>query len=141
MGPKIYTVREAEACLPALESAFDSLDQIRSRLRKIKGKIDVLEMLWGEEIHSEANPDHREYDHYVAEVEKLKQDYESATKRIGDLEVVLKSVESGLIDFYGVIDGHLVFLCWKRGEKGVEFFHHLEDGFAGRQAIAHEYKT
>ena len=141
MGPKIFTVREANACIPAIEEAFEALDQIRSRLRKVKGKIDVLEMLWGDEIQSEANPDHREHDHYVADVEKLKQDFEGATKRISDLEVVLKSVDSGLVDFYGVIDGRLVFLCWKRGEKSVDFFHHIEEGFAGRQEIAHEYKA
>lgn len=135
MGPKIFTVREATSCIPNLEAGFKTLDDIRQRLKKLKGKVDVLEMLWGDELQSDANPDHREHGHYLEEMEKLKQEYEAATRRFVEMEVVLKSVEQGLIDFYGVVDGRLVFLCWKRGEKEIEFFHHLEDGFAGRQAL------
>jgi hypothetical protein len=138
MGPRIYTVREANALIPKVEDVLVSLDQVRSRLKQCKNKLDVLEMLWGEEIHSEQNPDHREFAHYVSEIEKAKKDYEACTRRLADMEVMLKSVETGLIDFYGVIDGRLVFLCWKRGEKSIEYYHHLEDGFAGRQAIPAE---
>lgn len=138
MGPRIYTVRECNALIPKVEEALHALDQVRSRLKQIKGKMDILEMLWGEEIQSDQNPDHREYTHYVEEIEATKKDYEACTRRLADLEVMLKSVETGLVDFYGVVDGRLVFLCWKRGEKAVEFYHHLEDGFAGRQPIPSE---
>jgi hypothetical protein len=135
MGPKIFTVREASACIPQLEAGFKTLDDVRHRLKKLKGKVDVLEMLWGDEIQADSNPDHREHGHYLEEMEKLKQEYEAATRRFVEMEVVLKSVEQGLIDFYGVVDSRLVFLCWKRGEKEIEYFHHLEDGFAGRQTL------
>src|SRR5262245_11856440 len=141
MGPRIFTVREANACIPAVESAFVAIDEVRHRLKKIKGKLDLLEMLWGDELQSENNPDRREFEHYQADLEKLKQDYESATRRITDMEIVLKSVDNGLVDFYGIIDRHLVFLCWKRGETSVDFYHHLDAGFAGRMEIAHEYKS
>jgi len=140
MGPRIFTVRQANALIPALESAFAELDRVRDRLRKVKSKMDVLEMLWAEEVHTESCPDSREYKHYVEEIESARHAYEAATRKLVDHEVVLKSVEAGLIDFYGVIEGRLVFLCWKRGETAVDFFHHLEDGFPGRQQIAPEYK-
>jgi hypothetical protein len=135
MGPKIFTVRDANSLIPSIESVFVDLDKIRTRLKHLKNKVDVLEMLWGEEIQSDQNPDSREYQHYMAEIGKTKADYESATKRLAELEVMLKSIETGLVDFYGVVEGRLVFLCWKRGEKSVEFYHHLEDGFAGRLPI------
>jgi hypothetical protein len=135
MGPRIFSVREANALLPDLEQMFKSLDGIRERIRRIKSKADVLEMLWGEEIHSESTPDHKEHAHYMEQLEKLKQEFKSATERFAQHEVVLKSIETGLVDFYGVVDRRLVFLCWKRGEKEVEFYHHLEDGFAGRQPL------
>lgn len=138
MGPRIFTPREVTALLPELSRAFDSMDQIRARLRQLKGKMDVLEMIWGDELQSESNPDHREHQHYLGEVEKAKKDYDAAVRRFAELEAVVKSVEQGLVDFYGVIDGRLVFLCWKRGEKSVEFYHHLEEGFAGRQPIPAE---
>ncbi len=135
MGPKIFTVRQANDCIPKLEENFKSLDDIRHRMKKLKGKMDVLEMLWGEEIHADSNPDHREFAHYIEDMDGLKVQYEGVGKKLAELEVVLKSVEQGLIDFYGVVDSRLVFLCWKRGEASIEHFHHLEEGFGGRQPI------
>jgi hypothetical protein len=141
MGPRIYTVREAEALLPTVEKVFTDLDVVRTRLRKLKGKMEVLEMLWGEELASNDNPDHVEYDHYGSEIEKAKADYDAAVRVLTDHEIQIKSVESGLVDFYGVIDSRLVFLCWKRGESGIGWYHHLEDGFQGRKEILPAYKS
>jgi len=138
MGPRIYTPREANSLIPQLGRIMTELDAIRERLRQIKAKMDVLEMIWGEEVQSETNPDRREFVHYMEEIEKAKKEFEAGTRKLADLEAVLKSLEQGLVDFYGVIDGRLVFLCWKRGEKSIEYYHHLEEGFAGRQPIPAE---
>lgn len=138
MGPRIYTPREAAALVPKLTRAFDDIDQIRQRLKTLKSKMDVLEMIWGDEVQAETNPDHREHAHYIEEIEQAKKDYETASRRFSEFEAVVKSIEQGLVDFYGVIDSRLVFLCWKRGEKTIEYYHHLEDGFPGRQPIPAE---
>ena len=138
MGPRIFTAREVNALVPKLGKLFEAVDTLKSRLRQLKGKMDVLEMIWGEEIQAETNPDHKEHAHYIEEIEQAKKDYDAAGRRIADFEAVVKSIEQGLVDFYGVIDSRLVFLCWKRGEKSIEYYHHLEDGFQGRQAIPAE---
>jgi hypothetical protein len=138
MGPRIFTAREVNALVPKLGKLFEAVDTLKTRLRQLKGKMDVLEMIWGEEVQGETNPDHREYLHYVEELEKTKKEYEASVQKFGDLEAVVKSLDQGLVDFYGVIDSRLVFLCWKRGETSIEYFHHLEEGFAGRQPIPAE---
>ena len=135
MGPKIYTAREANGLIPDLERLLDELDGVRAKMKRTKGKADVLEMLWGDEVQGRENPDHREYDHLNEELDKLRKNFEGVTQKIADLEAVPKSVEHGLIDFYGVIEGRLIFLCWKRGETSIEYYHHLEDGFKARQPI------
>jgi len=138
MGPRIFTAREVNALVPKLAKLFEAVDTLKARLRKLKSKMDVLEMIWGDEVQVETNPDHREHSHYVEELETTKKDYEASLQKFGELEAVVKSLDQGLVDFYGVIDNRLVFLCWKRGEKSVEFFHHLEEGFGGRQPIPAE---
>ena len=138
MGPRIFTAREVNALVPKLAKLFEAVDTLKSRLRQLKGKMDVLEMIWGEEVQNETNPDYREYLHYVEELDTAKKEYEGGLQKFGELEAVVKSLDQGLVDFYGVIDNRLVFLCWKRGEKSVEFFHHLEEGFGGRQPIPAE---
>ena len=138
MGPRVYTPRETNALLPKLNRIFADLDGVRERLRGIKAKIDVLEMIWGDEVRSQTNPDQREYAHYLEEVEAAKREFEANNQKIQELEGVVKSLDQGLVDFYGVIEGRLVFLCWKRGETAIEFYHHLEEGYQGRQAIPAE---
>lgn len=138
MGPRIYTPREAAALVPQLTRNLDDIERIRTRLKQVKSKVDVLEMIWGEEVQAETNPDHREHAHYLEEIEESKKLFDAATRRFADMEAVVKSIDQGLIDFYGVIEGRLVFLCWKQGEKSIEFYHHLEEGFQGRQPIPAE---
>ena len=138
MGPRIYTAQEAVGQIPQLEKIFSELDAIRERLRVVKGKMDVLEMLWGEEVASDSNPDAREYAHYVEQIEESKNQYEETNKKVAKLEALVKSVDQGLVDFYGVIDSRLIFLCWKRGETTIEYYHHLEEGFSGRLPIPSE---
>ncbi len=138
MGPKIYIARDASSLIPDLEKIFEQVDRLRARLKHIKGKVDVLELLWGDEVRAETTPDHREYTHYLDEIEQSKKDFDAVNRKFAEMETLVKSLDQGLVDFYGVIEGRLVFLCWKRGERAVEYYHHLEEGFQGRQPIPAE---
>ncbi len=51
----------------------------------------------------------------------------------------LKDVETGLIDFPTLYRDKEVYLCWKLGESGISFWHHVEDGFRGRQPINEDF--
>ena len=66
-----------------------------------------------------------------AEEEKL-QSYVAELKSLG---VELKSDEIGLCDFRSMMNGREVYLCWRLGEPQVMFWHELDAGFAGRQAL------
>lgn len=138
MGPRVFSPREATGLIPELENIFRALDQVRDRLRRTKGKMDVLEMIWGDEINSDTNPDRREHQHYLDEIERAKQEFEVVSRRFAELEVHVKSIETGLVDFYGVAEGRLVFLCWKRGEEAVEWYHPVDEGFTSRRPIRAE---
>jgi hypothetical protein len=138
MGPHVFSVDRANALIPELDRIFADLDAVRQKLLSAKKKMDVLEMIHGESIMSMESPDRREYEHYDSEVAQLKSEFERACGRIGELGGHLKSVDQGLVDFCGVIDERLVELCWKRGESRIEYFHHVGEGFGGRQAIPAE---
>jgi hypothetical protein len=51
------------------------------------------------------------------------------------LEVVLRDLDRGLLDFPSLRDGQEVYLCWQEGEDAIEFWHEPEAGFAGRRPI------
>jgi hypothetical protein len=58
-----------------------------------------------------------------------------ALERVRALGVIVKDLDSGLVDFPSVRDGEDVLLCWQLGEDEVAFWHGYEDGYAGRRPI------
>jgi hypothetical protein len=55
--------------------------------------------------------------------------------QIHDLDVVLKDINTGLLDFPAWRGNHEVYLCWKYGEESIAYWHEIDAGFAGRQPL------
>jgi hypothetical protein len=51
------------------------------------------------------------------------------------MEVVLRDLERGLVDFPSLRDDREVYLCWEAGEPAVEFWHDLDAGYGGRRPL------
>jgi hypothetical protein len=56
-------------------------------------------------------------------------------ERLEKLDIVVRDLERGLVDFPAMIDGHEVYLCWLLEEPSVDHWHGLESGFAGRRPL------
>jgi len=56
-------------------------------------------------------------------------------EEIQALGVVVKDLDTGLVDFPSVRDGRDVLLCWQLGEDEVAFWHGYDDGYSGRRPI------
>jgi hypothetical protein len=63
------------------------------------------------------------------------QTLEAGIKGILGMGVLVKDVESGLVDFLGRRTGREIYLCWRYGEDDIEYWHDLTAGYAGRQPI------
>jgi hypothetical protein len=61
------------------------------------------------------------------------------SRAVGELEaveIVLRDVDRGLIDFPAMRDGVEVYLCWLvDDEESIGFWHEPEGGFAGRRPL------
>jgi hypothetical protein len=51
------------------------------------------------------------------------------------MDVVLRDLERGLVDFPAMRDGREVYLCWESGEDEIAFWHDLESGYGGRRPL------
>jgi uncharacterized protein DUF2203 len=58
-----------------------------------------------------------------------------ALSELEAVDVVLRDVDKGLIDFPAIRDGEEVYLCWLLDEDEIGFWHHPDAGFAGRQPL------
>ena len=63
------------------------------------------------------------------------EEYRAGWREVEETGAVLKDARSGLLDFYGTVDGKLVWLCWKYGEDAVNYYHALTEGLSGRKPI------
>lgn len=136
MGPRVLTLDEATRLISKLEETFRKFDDLRERGRQIKVKITTLEVIWAERLTDASCPDHGEYTHHMESLDSINHEFAHLTEEIDELGGSVKGVDAGLVDFYSVKDGRLVLLCWQRGETQISFWHHIDDGFAGRQPLA-----
>jgi hypothetical protein len=58
---------------------------------------------------------------------------------IQELGCLVKDLDIGLLDFPTLYRGREVYLCWRLGEDRIQYWHHIEDGFRGRQPIDEEF--
>jgi hypothetical protein len=133
MSSRTFTLDEAQDLLPVLESllrnAIESKKQIElvdSELQSIAHKIF---MNGGMSVN-------------VVQLARRKLQREKAMQRIKDamaeidaMGVQVKDLDIGLLDFPCEVDGQVVLLCWRLGEKGITHWHGVSEGFAGRKPV------
>jgi hypothetical protein len=52
---------------------------------------------------------------------------------------VVKDLDTGLLDFPTLYQGREVYLCWRLGESQINYWHGVDEGFAGRKAIDDDF--
>ena len=129
---RIFTPGEANELLPtvrplvermvegkrALDTAQEQADEVSVRISGNGGGLPPARLA---EVSAEVNRRATELARTVEEIQAL--------------GVVVKDLDSGLVDFPSVREGEDVLLCWRLGEDEVAFWHGYDDGFAGRRPI------
>ena len=63
-------------------------------------------------------------------------DAQEAYEELQEGDIILRDAATGLIDFHAQgEDGVLYYLCWRRGEPDLEWWHLPEEGFPGRKRL------
>lgn len=131
--PKTFTLQEAQRLLPVLRSLLQramegkqAIQQIDQEFLDLKHRV----FLSGGLFIDVAGIVRRR-----AERDKLLQGIQDAMAEIDAIGVQVKDLEIGLLDFPCQVEDEIVLLCWKYGEEKIEFWHGMEEGFAGRKPI------
>jgi hypothetical protein len=120
-----FTVEEANALLPRVEPMLRSLREARDKLTDTEAH----EALAGAAPGNGGGSQGRHVGEAFLAVRRLLVELE-------ELGVVIKDLDRGLIDFPALRDGEEVYLCWVESEEdGIEFWHDLDAGYAGRQPL------
>src|SRR5262249_47804311 len=121
---KLFTIEEANALLPEVKRLFAVIDRARATLRRLAPEAKRASASPG----GGGIPCGYQYSAALAT-------FIASTQEILGLGIEIKDFDQGLIDFPSRRDGKVVYLCWRRGEESIEWWHDLDAGFAGRQRI------
>ena len=121
---KHYTLEEARALLPVVRKWLDELSHLQDRLKLLDKRVAHL-------ISDGADAGGPSVDQLAMTVVECK----SVLNRFRAREIQIKDLDRGLIDFPSIREGKEIFLCWEKDEEDIEFWHDLENGYAGRERL------
>ena len=119
-----YTLEQASAALPWVSERLATMRSARERLTDAETREALSQAA---PANGGGQPGKR-----VGEAFLVLRDGAAA---FDQLDIVLRDLDRGLIDFPAIRDGREVYLCWIDGEPAIGFWHELDAGYAGRREL------
>ncbi len=135
MKGKIFTVDEATRMLPLVAHIADDIVATYAEVnRSLQTYEDAKARVNGAKADGGID---RESDLRLADADvgAVLDRFQRLVQEVEALGGTVKDYEQGFIDFYGDVEGEIVYLCWTRGEKAITHWHRLEEGFSKRRDL------
>ena len=139
MKGKIYTPDEVTRMIPLLSRIADDVVMTYRRVQDTLHEIEREHARLGDgdlqQLISLDAESSKRLDALNREMDYVLERFQRQITEVEDLGGVVMDYERGCFDFYGEVNGEIVYLCWKRGEPELGHWHRLDEGFAERHAI------
>jgi hypothetical protein len=123
--PRYFTLEQANETVELIRPLMDEVQTIRRKILESQPEA------WTAIEKSVGNGGNRALSAMIQDFEKL----DALVHRILETDVLIKDINTGLLDFPALRNGREVYLCWQYGEGEIAFWHEVEAGYAGRQPI------
>jgi hypothetical protein len=133
MADRTFTLDEAQSLLPVLESLL----RTAINAKKVVDEVDAEQQALQHRVFLNGGMflDIVPLARRKAERAKAEQRAKDALAEIDSIGVQVKDLDIGLLDFPCEVEGQVILLCWKLGEKAITHWHGVQEGFAGRKPI------
>ena len=133
---RFYDIDAADAAIPELDGILARLGGQRTELVRLRG--EVLTGSGSSERASTAVADRSTPDLRLTQLrmQGLIDQMAADVARIDGLGLILRDIEHGLVDFPALVAGRQIWLCWRRGERAIGWWHGLDTGFSGRRPLS-----
>jgi hypothetical protein len=132
MAPRYFTLSEANELLQEVRPLAESLVEHRRGMRKAAER---RARLTARIAGNGGDLDPHEPGELDEEFERESQAVAQAAAGLQRLGVLVKDLDTGLVDFPARHNGEDVLLCWQVGEGEIAFWHGADEGFAGRKPL------
>jgi hypothetical protein len=126
MQQHYFTLEEANAALEVLRPLIRDILALRDKILEIQPEA------WPAIERSAGNGGNATLSRIAQDFGKL----DDLVHKVLATGVQVKDINTGLLDFPALRQGHEVYLCWKFGEDQIAYWHEIEAGFAGRRPIS-----
>ena len=133
---RYYAIDEANAVLGDVEPILAALRDQRAELIELRDQAVA-------EAPDDTLDDAQPTDDAVRELRLLRlrmqgliDQMQAGVVRLVDLDITLRDISTGLIDFPALLSGRHIWLCWRLGESEVGHWHRHDEGFGSRRPLA-----
>ena len=130
---RFYDIDEANATLGELESIAIVLAEQRAELVRLRDHALARSPGTGGDVEPLSDDELRTL---RLRMQGLVDQMAAGVARIDQLGLSLRDIESGLVDFPALVSGRQVWLCWRRGEAQIGWWHDLDTGFSSRRPLS-----
>jgi len=124
MAERHYTVEQANAALEWVRERIERLRTAREGLNDEEAREALQE---AGPMNGGGEPGRVVSDAFV--------EMRNALIELQAMEVVLRDLDRGLVDFPSIREGREVFLCWEENEPEVGYWHDVDSGYGGRRPL------
>ena len=122
---KVFTLSEANRLIPQLEEHLNAVKLGKAVLIRTKNEVKKASSKAQFGGGTFAGPP------YITALEQISENLQV----VQEMGVLVKDVDMGLCDFPYLLDGRIVYLCWKLGESEIRWWHEVSSGYRDRQPL------
>ena len=130
---RYYTIDEANAALPEVERILAALRGQREELIALRDRVVAASPSDDETPTAEAAEQIRLL---RLGMQGLIDQMQAGVARLVELDITLRDISTGLIDYPALVSGRPIWLCWRLGEDGVAHWHPHDEGFDSRRPLS-----
>ena len=130
---RFYAIDEANGALPEVERILVALRDQREELITRRDK--VVELSPGDDTALPAGVS-EQVRLLRLSMQGLIDQMQAGVARLVELDITLRDISTGLIDFPALVTGRPIWLCWRLGEDDVGHWHAQNEGFDARRPLS-----
>ena len=132
--PDVFTRAEAESLLPRITPVLREIQRLRHDQMAHDAEVatDRAKVLGNGHMPPDKLRQHQ------LESAAAERQIARLVRALSERGILLKDLDTGLIDFPTLRDGREVYLCWRLGEPHIAWWHEIETGFSGRLPLEDE---
>ncbi len=126
---RLFSVEEANALLPQLETLLSRLLQKKEALDRLHDEFFMQELLHEATASTEKNS---RLESGAREVDGSVSDLDEELTQFRSLGCILRNLDAGWVEFPAEWQGTMIYYCWKKGETAIQYYRKVHAAFAER---------